>query len=94
LHLAGDIDAARREYEAALTEDAAETIAHNNLGVILMSQGRLREAEIHLRAELAINPGYAAAHENLGLVLRAMGRVDEAIAELREAQRLAAEDGR
>ncbi len=91
LHLAGDIDAARREYEAALAEDAAETIAHNNLGVILMSQGRLPEAETHLRAEVAINPRYAAAHENLGLVLRAMGRVDEAIAELRESQRLAAE---
>ena len=94
LHLAGDIDAARREYEAALAEDAAETIAHNNLGVILMSQGRLPEAEVHLRAEIAINPRYAAAHENLGLALRAMGRVDEAIVELRESQRLAAQDGR
>ena len=91
LHLAGDIDAARREYEAALAEDAAEAIAHNNLGVILMSQGRLPEAEVHLRAEIAVNPRYASAHENLSLVLRAMGRPDEAMAELRESQRLAAE---
>jgi tetratricopeptide (TPR) repeat protein len=56
-----------------------------------MSEGRLPEAELHLRAEIALNPRYAAAHENLGLVLRAMGRSDEAIAELRESQRLAAE---
>jgi tetratricopeptide (TPR) repeat protein len=88
LHLAGEIDAARREYHAALAEDAGETIAHNNLAVILMSEGRLAQAEQHLRAELAINPRYAIAHRNLGLVLRALGRMDEASREMLEARSL------
>jgi protein O-mannosyl-transferase len=77
--LQGDLEGARREYEAALSQDAGEPVAHNNLGVILMGRGQLAEAEQNLEQELAINPHYAQAHRNLALVLRAVGgRQDEA----------------
>ncbi|MEO5769599.1 MAG: tetratricopeptide repeat protein [Polyangia bacterium] len=77
-HVAGDRDSARREYQAALAEDAGEPVAHNNLGVILMADGHLAEAEGELRQELTINPDYAPAHDNLAQVLAAVGRHDEA----------------
>jgi Flp pilus assembly protein TadD len=80
LHTAGDEDAAWREYEAALTEDRGEPIAHNNMAVILMAHGRIAEAEPHLRQELALNPRYLPAHRNLALVLRGLGRQAEAAA--------------
>jgi tetratricopeptide (TPR) repeat protein len=76
--LAGDPARARREYEAALGEDAAEPVVHNNLAVLYMATGQLAAAERELRQELAINPDYPQAHENLALVLRALGRAGEA----------------
>ena len=63
---------------------------HNNVAVLLMAEGRLPEAEQELRAELAINPGYAAAHDNLARVLAALGRAEEAAhgaGDRRDAQR-------
>jgi Tfp pilus assembly protein PilF len=72
---------ARREYEAALSCDAAEPIVHNNLAVLLMAEGQLPEAEQQLRQELLVNPRYAGAHANLARVLGAIGRADEAATE-------------
>ena len=72
--IAGDAELARRAYEAALAEDAAEPVVHNNLAVLYMAKGRLPEAERELRAELAVNPGYAPAEQNLARVLQALGR--------------------
>ena len=62
---------------------------HNNLAVLLMAEGRLPEAEQELRAELAINPRYAAAHDNLARVLAALGRAEEAAQERAIAEALA-----
>jgi protein O-mannosyl-transferase len=78
-HLTGDDEAARREYEAALAEDAGEPVANNNLAVILMARGRLAEAEPLLRRELDINRRYLPAHRNLARVLGALGRTGEAL---------------
>jgi tetratricopeptide (TPR) repeat protein len=57
---------------------AAEPIVRNNLGVLLMNEGQLSEAEAQLRGELAINPHYAPAYYNLGLTLDQLHRRDEA----------------
>jgi tetratricopeptide (TPR) repeat protein len=76
--LAGDVVAARREYEAALAADPNEPVVHNNLAVIWLRQGLMADAERELRKELAINPGYAPARQNLAIVLRALGRPAEA----------------
>lgn len=81
LQLAGDVEAARREYQAALAADPSEPVVRNNLAVILLRKGLMAEAEQELRKELAINPRYAPAHRNLALVLHALGRVDEAAKE-------------
>jgi tetratricopeptide (TPR) repeat protein len=83
-----DLDAAAREYRAAIAADNTEPMAHNNLGVVLMNQRRWGEAEEELRQELALHPDTAVAHYNLGLVLRDRGRPDEAVRAWEEALRL------
>jgi tetratricopeptide (TPR) repeat protein len=55
-------------------------MAHNNLGLLLVSSGRTSEAIAHYRAALETNPDYAQAHNNLGLLLAQAGRTDEAMA--------------
>lgn len=44
-------------------------IMHNNLGLALMRDGRLDEAEVHFREALRIQPNCAEAQYNLSLVL-------------------------
>jgi tetratricopeptide (TPR) repeat protein len=87
-HLAGDVEGARRAYEAALNQDPNEPIVHNNLGVIYMAERQLQAAERELRAEILINPDYAIAHRNLALVLHALGREGEARLESHQAAAL------
>ncbi|MGO8754318.1 MAG: DUF5672 family protein [Gallionellaceae bacterium] len=61
---------------------------HNNLGLCLRLQDRLREAQDCYRQAIAIKPDYAPAHNNLGLDLQAIGAVDEAIVAYQNALRL------
>jgi tetratricopeptide (TPR) repeat protein len=73
-HEAGQLELARREYQAALQHDPDEPLVHNNLGVILMAEGRLDDAERELALELSRNPDSVEAKRNLALVRRARGR--------------------
>jgi tetratricopeptide (TPR) repeat protein len=59
--------------------------AHNNLGGVLSSDGRLDEAIVHYEAALRLKPSDGGAHNNLGTVLARRGRFDEAIAHYRSA---------
>lgn len=58
---------------------------HNNLGLCLRQQDRLREAVLAYRQALALNPGYLPARNNLGLDLMAQAQVPEAAAEFEQA---------
>lgn len=87
LQLEGRVDAAQREYEAALALNSSEPVVHNNLGVIFLRKGLMADAERELRKELAVNPRYPPAHQNLALVLRARGRPNEAAQEAAKAAR-------
>ena len=60
-------------------------MARHELGRTLIDAGRPVEAEPHLRAALAADPGRAELHHNLGIALVAMGRHDEAIEACRRA---------
>ncbi len=74
---AGHDDRALTEYRTALALGPAEVV-HNDIAVLAMRDGRWPEAEAELRAELALNPGYATAEYNLAVVLRREGRRSEA----------------
>ncbi|MGD0651500.1 MAG: tetratricopeptide repeat protein [Verrucomicrobiia bacterium] len=58
-------------------------MAHNNLGLVLASQGKTAEAIAEYRASLEIDPDNVEAHYNLGNALASQGKVAEAIAEYR-----------
>ena len=52
--------------------------AHNNLGILLKEQGRIKEAEASYAQAIKLKPDYAEAHYNLGVLLQEEERLDEA----------------
>jgi Flp pilus assembly protein TadD len=66
--------------------DSAE--AHNNLGLVYASQGKLDRAIAEYQAALRLMPDYLHAHYNLGIAYASQGRLDRAIAEYQAALRL------
>jgi tetratricopeptide (TPR) repeat protein len=67
-------------------------IAHNNLGPVLQSRGKIFEAISHYEQALRIKPDYADAHNNLALALLELGRVTEAIAHCERALQIQPDD--
>jgi tetratricopeptide (TPR) repeat protein len=68
----GDVDGAAAEAHAILriSDDAA---AHDLLGRVLGSQGKLEEARIEFERALKIDPNFQQAREDLALIKRAKG---------------------
>jgi tetratricopeptide (TPR) repeat protein len=64
-----------------------DATAYNNLGRILLIQGRTDEAEAALHRCTELDPTYALAHFNLGNLYQARGEMTKAV----EAYRLATE---
>jgi Flp pilus assembly protein TadD len=89
LQAEGDTARATTEYRTALSLGPAE-IAHNNLAVIAMGDGRWTEAERELRSEIDLQPTYARAYANLAIVLRHEGRLEESRTAQARADALAA----
>ncbi len=69
----------------ALTVTTGNALAHQNLGTVLLNQGRVEEAAAHAQEALRIWPNFAEAHGTLGLCLALRGRAGEATAEYRAA---------
>ena len=61
---------------------------HNNLGITLARQGKLREAVEHFREAVRINNDDPFAHNNLGITLARMGENREAINHFQHALRI------
>jgi protein O-mannosyl-transferase len=68
-----------------LAKDPNCWMARNNLGMLLIEQGRPDEAERQLAAAVRDNPDCAEAQVNLGCLLQARGERDEAEAHFRRA---------
>ncbi len=64
--------------------NSRNSVAHNNLGLILAGRGQLDDAIVHYRKAVEVEPDYAAAHNNLGMALAARGQFGEAIDEFRK----------
>ena len=67
----------------ALRPDDAE--AHNNLGIALSDQGKLKAAVAAHRKALEFKPDYAEAHNNLGVALKNQDKLEAAVAAHRKA---------
>jgi len=60
-------------------------LAHTNLGVALVEEGKSQEAISHYREALQIRPNDDNTHYNLANALKKQGSIDEAIVHYREA---------
>jgi len=75
-------------FDHTLRATSNNWLIHNNLGVVLEKQGRLKEGTDHLYEALRIKPDYAEAHNNLALRLAKQGKLEEAIDHFSEAVRI------
>src|SRR5450432_824664 len=57
-------------YRRLTDENSDVFILHSNLGLILFKQGKLDEAERHLRRAVELRPNYAKSQLYLGLLYR------------------------
>jgi len=69
---------ARREYHRALGLKPDYAEAHNNLGNVYTTQGRLEDALQEYQGALKAKPDFAEAYYNLGHIFRKLGRIVEA----------------
>jgi tetratricopeptide (TPR) repeat protein len=84
-HQRGDLDAAERDYRAALASAPEHPHALHYLGVIDYQRGRPEEALLRLQIAVSRLPAEPEFHNNLGLVLAALDRNEEAVAAHRHA---------
>jgi Flp pilus assembly protein TadD len=75
---AGKMDAADREYRAAMTEMGEQPDLLSDYGYFLYCRGKVDEAETLLRTAIKKQPKHNQATVNLALVVGARGNYDEA----------------
>jgi len=73
----GETRAAIDSFDEAISIDAGNASAFNNLGVLMSDHLNMTEAEAALRQAIAIHPYYAEAHFNLSRVLLMQGKYAE-----------------
>lgn len=79
VHLqAGELDAARLDFDEAIRLDGNCYQALNNVGLCYMRQGQLDKAAEQFRAAIKINSNYVGSLNNLGIVNYLQGHYDEA----------------
>ncbi|MBE2213975.1 MAG: tetratricopeptide repeat protein [Opitutaceae bacterium] len=75
-------------YETTLARNPGSWMAHNNLGIALVKDGRASEALPHYREALRLRPGHEDIENNFGYALIELGRPAEAVPHLRRAVEL------
>jgi len=75
-------------WRATLASNPDSWLAHNDLGMVLVAQGKNLEATSEFKMALDLNPDYPEPHNNLALLLSQNGEVAEAIAQFRKALEL------
>lgn len=89
---AGDVDGARRAYDAAVGLDPKYAEALAESGSLAFAAGDLGTALSRFRAAIAADPRYALAHYNLGYASRKAGAFRDAAAAYRAYIALSPED--
>jgi len=74
-----DPDEAMRLLRLAVEADLFHGPAHNNMGVILLNQGRLYEAAEEFDWARRLMPGHPDPRINLGIALERGGKADDAL---------------
>jgi hypothetical protein len=90
LEAVGQLDAARRAYQAAAGRWPAEAMPQLGLANIAVAEGEFDVAEGNLRAAIRLDPSDVAAHNNLAELLLRRGCVSAAKTEIGVASELSA----
>ena len=77
-------------YTVTIDRNPSCWMAHNNLGAILLGQGKINEATQQFEEALKIRPRYPDAQSNMCSVLIRLGRIQEALTHGFEAVKLKA----
>ena len=75
-------------FEHALNVVDNKHLAHYNLGLALVYQGKIDDAYSHFLVSLEAYPNLAKAHNNIGIALVRKGKLEEAIGHFRGALRI------
>jgi tetratricopeptide (TPR) repeat protein len=75
-------------FQHALRVTSNNYLAHNNLGNVLVRQGKTEEAIGHYARALQIRPYFPRAHNNFGKALARQGKTEEAIGHYMKALQL------
>ncbi len=92
LQAANKLDAAMREYEAALRLHPNDAAANNAMGAALLASGQPGKAVAYLSQSLKTRPDYFPAHYNLGNALAAQDDFAGAAGQFRLALQLQPDD--
>ncbi len=76
---AGNLDKALEYYGKAIETYPQFACPHNDLAIIYLTQGKLKEAEKELIEALRINPKYLQAHSNLAYLYEKLKEDEKAI---------------
>lgn len=77
-----DIEKAIKHYNLAIEQPIIDKLkigAHHNLGALLQTLGRTKEAIAQHQTTITIDPTFAAGHHHLGMACKAMGWAGDAI---------------
>lgn len=85
---AGQMDAAKAQYEKAFVLNPQSGAAYGGLGNVYFHEGRLDEAIVNYQKALKIDPDFVEFQNNLGYCFRLKGRLDDAIAHFKKAVEL------
>jgi tetratricopeptide (TPR) repeat protein len=85
---AAKLKAAMEFIRNALQDDERQALAHNALGLTLVTEAKYDEAAAALKTAIGLDPTLWAAHANLAYVFQQQKRLDQAEREYREAIRL------
>src|SRR5258708_33558200 len=80
-----DLPDARTSFEKAVKLNPRDPDAQNMLAQVLLQQGDVDNAIVHLRLLVKLRPTLAIAHAYLAQALQTRGRIDEAVTEFRIA---------
>ena len=87
----GDTAAAKRNYAKSLEIYPDYIEAHNNLGNLLVSEGKYDEAITHFEKAVANGPGNASAHNNLGNAYARQNKIAQSLVHFQTAVELKAD---